>query len=284
MSRPVIIHFHIFKNAGTTVEWILHKNFGDDAVRFDDKEKMGNIFTPDELSRHIKEHPSGKSFSSHQMRYHLPQDQDCIFFPIVFIRHPIDRAFSIYSFAKRDHREELYFHKAKTSTLRDFVRFNLEMKEFSDMKNFQTLWLSHIFGRNDLNTQALLRALTNLQSSPILGVVDKTDESLVVAEETLKPFFPSIDMSYISQNVSREREVAITNRLRAGKLEIGEELWAELVERNVYDFVLYSYASERLEESMKNIPDFSKKLATFKSRCMQLRNTKQKVLHATGAR
>lgn len=283
MPRPVIVHFHIFKNAGTTVDWILSRNFGDKAVMFDNK-NVNNIFTTHELSNKITEYPDAKSFSSHQLRYHLPHDQDCTFFPILFIRHPIDRSFSIYSFAKRDNREELYFRKARNSTLRDFVKFNLEVKEYQDMKNFQTIWLAHNFGKNEANTQALLRALTNLQSCPILGLVDKTDESLVVAEETLKPHFPGIDMSYISQNVSRERESSLTNRLRAGRLEIGEDLWADLVEANVYDFVLYSYAVERLNESMKSIPDFTKKLADFKRRCMQLYSKSQKVLQATGAR
>src|SRR5581483_3164332 len=243
-----------------------------------------NIFTADELSKYISEYPTGKSFSSHQLRYHLPRDQDCIFFPTVFIRHPIDRAFSIYSFARRDKRDEPYFHKARNSTLRDFVKFNVEMEQFQDMSNFQTLWLSHIFGKNEVNTQSLLRALENLQSCSILGVVDRFDESLVVAEEMLRPLMPEINMAYISQNVSREREISFSNRLRAGKLEIGDDLWAELVQKNVYDFVLYSYANERLEENIKNIPDFSAKLADFKARCNQLRAKKQRVLEATGAR
>ena len=30
MRRKVIIHKHLFKNAGTTFDWSLHKNFGND--------------------------------------------------------------------------------------------------------------------------------------------------------------------------------------------------------------------------------------------------------------
>ena len=39
----------------------------------------------------------------------------------------------------------------------------------------------------------------------ILGIVDRFDESLVIAEQMLKPYFPDIDISYIQQNVSLDR-------------------------------------------------------------------------------
>ena len=35
MKNPVCVHFHIFKNAGTTLEWILKNNFSKNAISID---------------------------------------------------------------------------------------------------------------------------------------------------------------------------------------------------------------------------------------------------------
>ena len=34
-KKPIIVHFHIFKNAGTTIDTLLERNFSKDAVKMD---------------------------------------------------------------------------------------------------------------------------------------------------------------------------------------------------------------------------------------------------------
>ena len=44
-KKPVILHYHIFKNAGTTIEWIFKKNFGENAVSIDDVRNSGTLIS-----------------------------------------------------------------------------------------------------------------------------------------------------------------------------------------------------------------------------------------------
>jgi hypothetical protein len=269
MLNSVIIHFHIFKNAGTTVDWILHKNFGKDSIKFDDKDNPANIYTQDKILDVIKKYPNAKSVSSHQIRFPLPKSSNEILIPIIFVRHSIDRAFSLYTFAKRDNRDTGFNQVAKSSTLQEFIRFNLENKNENHMKNPQTRWLSQEI--KEFNPPLrLARAIENITSCSILGIVDRMDESLVVAEEVLKPYFPNIDMSYVSQNVSKERASTLEERLDKAREEIGKELWNRLVKRNEQDMQVYTNANNELDNRIRSINKFEEKLTDFRQRCKAL--------------
>lgn len=39
----VVVHYHIFKNAGSIVDWILKKNFGELARKFDGPDPEGTV-------------------------------------------------------------------------------------------------------------------------------------------------------------------------------------------------------------------------------------------------
>ena len=100
----------------------------------------------------------------------------------------------------------------------------------------------------------------------IFGVVDRLDESLVLAEERLRHFFNKIDLSYIKQNVSQERADELTERLEAGRAKIGDKLMNELIERNKLDMLLFEYANKELDLRIKKTENFDKKLAELKTR------------------
>lgn len=267
--RPIVVHFHIFKNAGSTVDWVLDKNFGKDAIKFDDKDKPGNVYSADKILEILSEKQNAKSLSSHQMRFPLPKSNDYNFLPIVFVRHPIDRAFSLYSFARRDDRNSEFNANAKNLTIKEFIRYNMGNKDLRQMKNPQTRWLSQEI--KEFNPPLrLTRAIENITSCTILGIVDRMDESLVVAEETLKPYFPNINMSYVSQNVSKERASSLEERLAKAREEIGKELWNRLLKRNGQDMEVYNKANGELDKRIKSVNQFEEKLADFRKRCKAL--------------
>lgn len=268
-SRPIIVHFHIFKNAGTTIDWILQKNFGRDAVEFDDKVKASNIYPPEKIVNVAKEHPTAKSLSSHQIRFPLPQSRDYNFISIVCIRHPIDRAVSIYSFTKTEPRNDPYHILAKKSDLKRFVEVNIQTKEYNQLKNPQTRWLAQEI--KEFNPPVrLAKAIENITFSSVLGVVDRLDESLVVAEQALKSHFPNIDMSYVSQNVTTGRAESLQDRLKQTREEIGENLMSELVKRNDLDMEVYSQANRELDNRISKVVGFQEKLISFRRRCAML--------------
>lgn len=269
VQNPVCLHFHIFKNGGSTLEWIFNKNFPKHVLSIDGKSPE-DILSIDKILEYLKKHPKTKAISSHQIRFPVPKDSKFHLIPILFIRHPIDRAFSIYSFKKKENDNSIGTIKARNLNLKDFIKWNLELRGYMVMKNFQTLFLVGK-GVRGLPTQEDFQvACDQINSCDVIGVVDRMDESLVVAEEILKNYFRDIDLSYVPQNVSKDRKGDMMNRIESGKQQIGEEIMNSLIEQNQFDMMLYENSNKSLDKRISKIQDFDKKLDEFRNRCRQI--------------
>jgi len=269
-KKPVCIHYHIFKNAGSTIDWILEKNFSKNHLTMDDLKNSGAILSWDEIFEYINKHPNLQAFSSHQIRFPIKENSDFQFIPMLFIRHPIDRAFSIYSFKGRSSDDSIGTLKAKSLTLKEYIQWNLDLKNYMPMKNFQVLYLSNKDTKSEVDFQDLKLAEKRIKSCNVLGVVDRLDESLILAEEYLRSFFKNIDFTYVKQNVSKDRKGKLSQRINEGKLKIGDSLMERLEEHNKLDMQLYSAANDELNFRLKNIEHFNQKLSDFKQRCEKL--------------
>lgn len=269
-KKPVIMHFHIFKNAGSTIDWILKKNFSKQALFMDDRKNREAILQWDEIIEFLNKHPEAKSFSSHQIRFPIPENPEFNFIPMVFIRHPIDRAFSIYSFKRRSKDDSKGTQKATSMTVQEFIKWNLETKGYHVMKNFQVIFLSNKELRSPAEDTDYDPAVNWMKSSPILGVVERLDESLVLAEEYLRHYFEDIDLSYVKQNVSSDRKGNLEQRLEESRLQIGEELMTSLNDFNKLDQMLHVKANEELDIRLKNVENFDEKMSDFIARCEKL--------------
>ena len=73
-KKPVCLHFHIFKNAGTTLDWILDKNFSENHLTLDDLEDRGARLQWDDVLKFLEKNPDVKAFSSHQLRFPIPEN------------------------------------------------------------------------------------------------------------------------------------------------------------------------------------------------------------------
>jgi len=266
LKNPVCLHFHIFKNAGTTIDSILEKNFSNQAVRID-IEKPAEILSMDIVLSYLKKNPRVKAFSSHQIRFPIQKNLDPYLIPILFIRHPIDRIFSIYSFNKRrmDDRTTA-IHEAKIKTLEEYIEWSLKRKKNAVVRNFQVMFLSKNDNKSECNKKDLELATTRLRNCSVLGIVNRLDESLVVAEENLKKYFPKIDLSYVPKNVSEARRGTLQQKLDKERTEIKEKLWKELISKNELDLQLFSLANDELDRRINATDSFEKKLNSFQSR------------------
>jgi len=271
--KPICLHFHIFKNAGTTIDSILEKNFSKDAVRID-TEKPSEIIPMDIILDYLKKNPEIKSISSHQIRFPIPTNSVFNFIPMLFIRHPLDRIFSIYSYQKnrKDPRNEAA-RKARITTPKEFIEWSLGAKKNMVMKNFQVMFLS----KNDVSVEVedfdFKLAVNRMKLSIILGVVDRLNESLVMAEEVLSHYFPNIDLSYVPKKISKERADNLIERLEEGKTLIGNSLMNELNSKNEFDLKLYSLANDELDNRIKKIENFDNKVENLKRRCSNKTDT-----------
>ncbi len=113
-------------------------------------------------------------------------------------------------------------------------------------------------------------ALARVQALPLVGVVERYDESMVLLESLLQPYFPGLDLAWLPQNVTRQAtdndgaaEVAAT------LAELGP-LAQTVIDNNSYDFALYRAAEARLQFAIAQVDDFAIRFADFRRRCAQL--------------
>jgi len=270
-NNPVCLHFHIFKNAGTTVEYILKKKFSKDAILLDTGKPRGILSFKTVLHCFEKHYPNVKSLSSHQLRFPIPRNSKFNFLPMVFIRHPIDRAVSIFSFLKsqKNSKGNIGIEKAKNLPAIDYFKWNIAYEDNFIIKNFQVRFLASKPIGVKANTNDLEIATERLKKC-IVGVVERMDESLLYAEENLRQWFSEIDFSYVEQNVSKDREKKLNDRLEKFKAKIGNKTYSDLEKINKLDFKLYLKANKILDKKLKNVENFDEKMLDFKKRCKNL--------------
>lgn len=269
-KRVIIIHNHVFKNAGTTIDWALRKNFGKAFVDHRDDRNMqrGAEF----LGPYLKESSWIKALSTHHLRPPLPVMNDTLLLTIMMFRHPIERVTSVYNFERKQiNADTLGARYARNHDLREYVLWRMRFDVPPTIRNF------HIYRtlpppadwKREVDKADLAKAISYVESIEMLGFVEHFDESMVLFEETLRPFFPEIDLSYEIQNVGQPREKTQAERIEGLRQELGNDVFNLLMENNMKDLDLYGSARKSFNERINRVPSFNAKLADFRRRCMQ---------------
>ncbi len=158
--RFVILHYHILKNAGSTLEEALDHSFGERFQRLDSVNRDHTIGTSRSSAwSYIKSNPALDAVSSHQIRYPLPETRGILFFDICFLRDPIERVRSMYDyFRKRPAEGDPVSTLANSSTPGEFVAGMIE--HFSlQIRNVQVNLIAAA-GDSDEPTEADLELAT----------------------------------------------------------------------------------------------------------------------------
>ncbi|TDK66520.1 sulfotransferase family 2 domain-containing protein [Sapientia aquatica] len=100
MTRRIFLHHHIFKNAGSTIDWILERNFQHDFGSIEIDSSSWRI-TESMLFNFLHEKQNLIAVSSHHLCGQIFEYEPYVFFDIVFVRHPIDRLRSIYDYYRK---------------------------------------------------------------------------------------------------------------------------------------------------------------------------------------
>ena len=98
--RSIIVHFHFFKNAGSSVEFLLREHFREDFALYEHGLPT-ETFPATVLTPYLQEHQSLQAISSHTICFPAPSHRDWSVFPVVFLRHPLDRILSMYHYEKQ---------------------------------------------------------------------------------------------------------------------------------------------------------------------------------------
>jgi GT2 family glycosyltransferase/predicted nucleic acid-binding Zn-ribbon protein len=266
-ARPVIVHCHLFKNAGTTLDWSLQRQFGTAFVDHRDDENMqrGAAY----LKPYLETQRQLSAISSHHIRFPLPVSEKLELLPVISLRHPIDRARSVYEFERRQDATTPGAIHAKKLSFADYVRWRMQPEVSPAIRNFHCSFCTSNFD-SVIDEQAYLDSVAMLIRTPLLVIVERYDESMILLEDRLNQYFPDIDLSYIRQNETFGREVNLVERIQQVFDDLGPELTVEFREKNHWDMKLYENALAILGERLGSLGNVEQLLGNIQARCQLL--------------
>lgn len=273
VRRVVIIHNHLFKNAGTTLDGALAREFG--AAFVDHRDDAAMQQGPRYLEEYLRDHPGVAALSTHHLALPLPVIDGVQFAVITMFRHPIERVTSVYAFErKQEHSPNPGPRKARESSLAEYVAWRLDPLVGPTIRNFHVVkclpprldFLAMPDAADESNALAFARSLA------MLGLVERFDESMVLFEEALRPHFPRINLSCVALNVGQSVAESRGERVRKLREALGEAGFERLETANAPDLRLYAGVVEEFDRRFAALPQAEARLAEFRLRCGQRQN------------
>ena len=245
--RTIIVHYHIFKNAGSSVDRLLHTAFGSGWTSFEGPTPT-SLLRADDLATFIKDRPEIVAVSSHLLRPPSPPSVRVL--PVVLIRHPLDRAFSVYSYLRRHPDGAATGTVAQQTSFPQFVLWCLNNKTLGGMviANYQVIHLSpasfrhaHIYHavatENDLQ-----HAIHYLSDTACFGTVDLFDATVDRLRQAAAAFDLDIPTLIAAENVTPDRSDDLNERLHTARRQLGPHLYRRYMNENELDYRLYKWA------------------------------------------
>ena len=278
--RFVVVHYHFFKNAGSTIESILEREFAGGFATLHGLTADTEL-DDDELSAFLSTHRDIKAVSSHHLRYPLPNIKNIVIFDLCFIRHPLDRLQSMYSFLRRSNTGGPLCQMASRYSATGFLRRLLDESPHL-VSNVQVLQLAQS-GRftRPARQEDLSRAIEVVRKMAVPGVLDLFDASLVAAEYFLRPAFPQINLHYTRQNVSAQSSET-AHREKRYRESWGSAVYDDMLALNQFDLQLHAATLDEVYGRIAVVPQAQERMVDFRSRCAELMNSDERSLRTSG--
>lgn len=160
---------------------------------------------------------------------------------------------------------------AKELNIQEYIKWRMQDDIPATIRNCHTMFLSGAGPKATDMDEKFVLAKQNLLKLPLVGIVDRYDESMVVFEWYLEKFFKNIDLSYIRRNVTYTK-TNLSAKEKADELlkSLDQDLQQLVLEKNSHDMELYRLANQLLDTKISKINNFEKKLNNFKLRCNNL--------------
>jgi len=256
--RFVLLHYHFFKNAGSTIEEILAHSFFENYARLDTEHFDGVVTQPDLMS-FLSRHPGMKAVSSHQFRYPMPQVPGYIFFDLCFLRDPLDRIRSMYDyFREKPVPGEPASDLASEQSIGGFIAGLVKHHTYR-VSNVQVNMLANGIVNDPPADADLGRAIQVMMKTSFLGVVDCFPESLIAGQYFLRPIFPNLALAQEPANVSS------ASRMETFQTACDPDVYAELVRLNALDSELVNRARAEVHRRFLMVPDGPARLAELQA-------------------
>lgn len=235
--RPLIIHYHLFKNAGTSLDGTLRANF---RASWNSFEGSGPELSVSELQLYLLERPWITVLSSHKAVLPPPRLPGAEIIPILFIRHPLDRVRSVYDFEVKQQADTDGARAAKVMDFPEYVRWRLDRKGDRAIADFQT----HRLAKGGQGPNELQRAMNGLETLSFVGLVEDYEKSLERLQALLVEYFPPIELTATHLNVTRTNDLLLEDRLNELEERLGAALFSDLLHANQNDLVIWEKCCE----------------------------------------
>ncbi|CTQ75524.1 sulfotransferase family 2 domain-containing protein [Roseibium alexandrii] len=252
--NTVLVHYHLFKNAGTSFDKILKKNFGE---QWQEKEfELGEGCFTNEISvrEYLNSNPNIKALSSHTALLPPPILSDTEAFPVVFLRHPIVRLKSAYLFEKEQKADTYGAQLAKRCSFSEYIVERIGTKGDYSCRNFQSRRLSTLFP-NPINADSdiQLRAVNATKILPFIGVVELFDLSVRLLSFLLEARGIEFISETAKENVTDTRALSTDKKILEIKQELGDEIFDLLSSANMIDLEVYELSKKLLRNSERRM-------------------------------
>jgi hypothetical protein len=213
MKRTVILHYHLFKNAGTSVDRILKRNFGDRWVtaEFPTDTDDNSALVADWIATTA----DAVAFSTHTAIGPPPKIADTDVITLALIRDPIDRIRSAYAFEREQDVDNWGANLAKAQDLEGYVRTRLARPGDRQCRNFQTHRLASLVPGTGPERD---RAIAGLRVLSVLGLVAEFDATIARLADRIRPLWPDFAWTPVHVNNSAPGVAADSDADLAGLL------------------------------------------------------------------
>lgn len=243
--RVVILHYHLFKNAGTSLDAALKDNFDETKGEWVTKEFPA--WAPKnraEVKQWIIDNPQAKCFSSHTAIFPVPQIEGVEIIPVIFMRNPFDRIASAYSFETKQGGDGFGSVLARHTDLAGYIETRLSLFHDRQCRNFHAHRLATMF--SDQQGDEARRAKMAIERLPFIGLVERYAESLSQLESLLHDKgFDGISLQALERNVSRGTQKTVEEKVEELKDKVGDKIFNKLIDANKLDMELYQYVVDR---------------------------------------
>jgi hypothetical protein len=196
-----------------------------------------------------------------------PVSDSVIVFECCFIRHPLDRLASLYSFSLKKDVDSILGRLAARNDLKGFLLALLDRFPHMVCNPQTTLVANEGRFTRPPDAEDLDRAMHVMRKMAVPGVVNRFDDSLAVAEYFLQPAFPGLSLHYTSENVGRALDWSLGEREREFRRACGDELFGEIKRLNELDWQLFRSTEHEVRRRASLVPMFGERLAGFRARC-----------------
>lgn len=238
--RKVILHYHLFKNAGTSLDAAFKENVLPE--EWVTKEFPGPPrLNRERVSQWILDNPKAKIFSSHTAPLPPPELDGVKVLPVLFVRHPIDRIASVYAFEAKQGGNSFEAVLARNTSLAGYIETRLAIQNDRQCRNFHMHRLAMMISESE--GDEFHRAKRALEILPFVGIVEHFAESMARLERWLRnEGFESFQLKPLEENINRDVRRSLADKMTEISAELGKLFYEELELVNKEDLLLYDLA------------------------------------------